>query len=57
VIIFSLIIAFGLLHLSKAFALVSKIEKTMRYIVASIFMIIGIYYLQFLFKFLADRAL
>lgn len=52
VIIFSLIIAFSLQHLSKAFDLVSKIEKTMRYIVASVFIVTGIYYLQFLFKFI-----
>lgn len=57
VIIFSFVVAFSIKHLSKAFSLVAKIEKTMRYIVASIFMVTGIYYLQFLIKFLADRVL
>ena len=57
VIIFSFVVAFSIKHLSRAFSLVAKIEKAMRYIVASIFMVTGIYYLQFLIKFLADRAL
>ena len=57
VIIFSFVIAFGLRYLSKAFAVVSKIEKAMRFIVASVFITTGIYYLQFLFKFLADSIL
>jgi cytochrome c biogenesis protein CcdA len=52
VIAFSLIVAFSVKHLSKAFLTVTKIEKIMRYGVAIIFIIIGIYYLQFLIKFL-----
>jgi len=57
VIIFSLIVAFSIRHLSKAFAVVAKIERIMRFIVASVFMVTGIYYLQFLIKFIADRVL
>ena len=52
VIIFSFVIAFGLRYLSKAFAMVSKIEKIMRFIVASIFIATGLYYSQFLLKFI-----
>jgi len=57
VIIFSFIVAFSIKHLSKTFTVVAKIEKMMRFIVASIFMVTGIYYLQFLIKFLGDRVL
>lgn len=50
VIIFSVIIAFSIKHLSQAFEIVGKIEKVMRYVVASVFILTGIYYLQFLVK-------
>jgi len=49
VILFSFLIAFSMKKMNKAFSLVSKIEKITRYIVAAIFIIVGIYYLQYLF--------
>lgn len=52
VIIFSLIIVFGIKHLSKIFQTVAKIERYSRLIVGGIFIITGIYYLQFLIKYL-----
>lgn len=48
VIIFAFLIAFSLQKVSKAFQVVQKIEKVMRYIVASVFVIAGIYYTQYL---------
>lgn len=48
VIVFSFLIAFSMQKMGKLFVVVRKIEKVMRYIVASIFIIAGIYYLQFL---------
>ena len=50
VIIFSFIIAFSVQKMSRAFAVVSKAEKVTRFIVASTFVLVGIYYLQFLVK-------
>lgn len=50
VIIFSFIIAFSMQKLGKAFHVMQKIEKIMRYAVATIFILTGIYYLQFLVK-------
>ena len=55
VIIFSFIIAFSIKHLVKAFSAVSKIEKVTRYVVAVIFTVTGIYYLQFLVKYLVSQ--
>jgi len=52
VIIFSFIVAFSIKHLSKAFSFVSRVEKVMRYFVAGIFTVTGIYYLQYLIKFI-----
>ncbi|OGZ78371.1 MAG: cytochrome C biogenesis protein [Candidatus Staskawiczbacteria bacterium RIFOXYB2_FULL_32_9] len=52
VIIFSVLIAFSIKAVGKAFNIVSKIEKWLRYGVASIFIITGIYYMQFLIKFI-----
>lgn len=52
VIIFSFIIAFSVQKLSKAFAVVSKVEKVTRIVVASTFILIGLYYLQYLIKYL-----
>jgi len=45
VIVFSLITAFSIKHLSRAFSVVAKIEKIMRFITACIFIIAGVYYL------------
>jgi len=52
VVLFSLIIAFSTKYLIQAFSVVSKVEKVTRYVVASTFILVGIYYLQFLIKFL-----
>jgi cytochrome c-type biogenesis protein len=52
VIVFSFLIAFSLQKLSKAFQVVQKVEKVMRSVVASIFLIAGLYYLQYLIKYL-----
>jgi len=49
VIIFSFLIAFSIQKMSKSFSFVSKIEKVTRYVVAATFIIVGIYYLQYLF--------
>ncbi|MDA3840242.1 MAG: aromatic aminobenezylarsenical efflux permease ArsG family transporter [Patescibacteria group bacterium] len=52
VIIFSFLIAFSLQKVSKAFQIVQKVEKVMRYLVASVFMTTGLYYLYILIKYL-----
>jgi len=57
VIIFSLVIAFSIKHLSRAFTVVGRIEKTMRFIVASIFIITGVYYSQFLLQYFLNNIL
>ena len=54
VIIFSFLIAFSMQKVSKAFQIVQKVEKVMRYTVASVFLITGIYYLQYLIKYLIN---
>ena len=54
VIIFSFLIAFSIQKVSHAFQIVQKIEKTMRYIVASVFLISGVYYSQYLVKYLVS---
>ncbi|OGY41935.1 MAG: cytochrome C biogenesis protein [Candidatus Buchananbacteria bacterium RBG_13_36_9] len=48
VILFSFLIAFSMQKVSQAFKIVQKVEKVMRYAVASIFLIAGVYYLQYL---------
>lgn len=45
VIIFSFLIAFSMQKVGRAFQIVQKVEKVMRYIVASVFLITGAYYL------------
>ena len=52
VIIFSFLIAFSMQKVSRAFQIVQKVEKVMRYLVALVFLIIGVYYLQYLLKFI-----
>jgi len=52
VIIFSFLIAFSIQRVSQAFSVVQKIEKISRKVVAGVFLLTGIYYLQFLIKFL-----
>ncbi len=50
VIIFSFIIAFSMQKVGQAFAVVQKIEKVSRKIVAIIFLVTGVYYSQFLLR-------
>jgi len=54
VIIFAFLIAFSIQRVSRAFKAVQKIEKIIRYTVASIFLIAGFYYLQYLFNYLVN---
>lgn len=52
VILFSFIIAFAVQKLGQIFQIMQKIEKVMRYSVATIFLLAGAYYTQYLVKFL-----
>jgi len=52
VIIFAFLIAYSLKRLGQAFKMVQKIEKVMRYIVALMFLLAGIYYSQYLIKYI-----
>lgn len=52
VIIFSFLIAFSMQKVGQAFSIVQKVEIISRKAVASIFLLTGIYYLQFLIKYL-----
>jgi len=54
VILFSFVIAFAVQKLGQVFQVMQKIEKVMRYFVATIFLVAGIYYLQFLIKYLIN---
>jgi cytochrome c biogenesis protein CcdA len=54
VIIFSILIAFSIQAVGKTFSAIQRIEKWLRYGVASIFILTGIYYLQFLVKYLIN---
>lgn len=54
VIIFSFIFAYSVGRLGKIYNAMGKIEKAMRYTVATIFLLAGIYYLQYLFKYLSN---
>lgn len=54
VIVFSFLIAFSIQKVSKAFQIVQKIEKLLRYGVAIIFLGVGVYYTQFLVKYLIN---
>ena len=56
VIVFSLLLAFSVGKVGKMFNVLQKIEKVMRYGVASVFMVSGIYYLQFLIKYLINLS-
>jgi len=55
VIIFSFLIAFSIKKLGQVFQIMQKIEKIMRYGVATIFLGAGIHYTQFLIKFLISK--
>jgi len=52
VIIFSIIIAFSIQKVGKALAIVSKVEKTVRYVVSFTFVAVGIYYTRYLILYL-----
>lgn len=54
VIIFSIILAFSVEKISRMYNAMGKIEKVMRYSVATIFLITGVYYLQYLIKYLIN---
>ena len=54
VIVFSFLIAFSMQKVSRAFQVVQKIEKIMRYSVAIIFIGVGIYYTQYLIEYLIN---
>jgi len=54
VIIFSLLIAFSIQKLSRAFQIVQKVEKVMRHGVAMLFIGAGVYYSQYLVKYLIN---
>lgn len=54
VIIFSFLIAFSMQKVSQAFQIARKVEKVMRYAVASVFLIAGVYYMQYLIKYLIN---
>ena len=50
VIFFSLLIAFSMQTVGKAFKIMQDIEKWLRYVIASAFILSGIYYMQYLIK-------
>lgn len=54
VIIFSILIAFSMQAVGKAFQAVQKIERWLRFGVASVFVLAGIYYTQYLIKYLIN---
>jgi len=54
VIIFSFLLAFSIEKVGRAFQVAQKIEKIMRYAVAIIFLGAGMYYTQYLVKYLIN---
>lgn len=54
VVIFSFILAFSVEKVGKMYNVMGKIEKVMRYGVATIFLITGIYYFQYLVKYIIN---
>ena len=54
VIVFSFLIAFSMQRVGKVFKIVQKVEKVMRYSVATVFLVAGIYYLQYLVKYIIN---
>jgi cytochrome c biogenesis protein CcdA len=54
VIIFSFFIAYSMKIVGKVFKSVQKVEKWLRYGVSSIFILTGIYYTQYLVKYLIN---
>ncbi len=55
VIFFAFLITFSLQKVSEVFQVVQKIEKVMRYVVASAFVITGVYYTQYLVSYIVNR--
>lgn len=55
VILFSFLIAFSIQKMSKVFTIVGRIENIIRYLVALIFIIVGIYYMQFLVIYVLNK--
>ena len=53
-IIFSFLLAFSVRKVSRMYNAMSKIEKVMRYGVATVFLLAGVYYLQYLIKYLIN---
>jgi len=49
VILFSFLIAFSMQKIGKAFEMVTRIEKIMRIVVSMTFILVGLYYLRYLF--------
>jgi len=54
VILFSFVIAFAVQKLGQVFQIMQKIERIMRYSVATTFLLAGTYYTQYLVKFLIN---
>lgn len=54
VIIFSIVLAFSVEKVGKMYNAMGKVEKVMRYGVATIFFVTGIYYLQYLIKYIIN---
>jgi cytochrome c-type biogenesis protein len=54
VIIFSFILAFSVEKISRVYNAMNKIEKVMRYSVATVFLLAGVYYSQYLIKYLIN---
>lgn len=53
VVFFSFVLAFSVEKVGRIYNIMGKIEKVMRYGVATVFFLSGFYYLQYLFKYLA----
>jgi len=56
VIIFSILIAYSMQAMGKAFHIIQKVEKWLRYAVASVFVLTGIYYMQYLIIYLINYS-
>lgn len=54
VIFFAFVIAFSMQKISRIFQIMQKAEKVMRYAVASVFVITGIYYTQYLISYIIN---
>lgn len=54
VIIFSFLLASSLSKVGEIFNIIQKIEKVMRYAIASVFIIIGLYYTQYLVEYIIN---